>query len=77
MAAAISIITQGYSLPRGLNAASLPGIYTTYDYVYDYLGTPVLVNRATSTAGLITINVIINDATYDQGLGVISRLILT
>ncbi|MBX3615892.1 TonB-dependent receptor plug domain-containing protein [Nitrosomonas sp.] len=74
VAAAISIITRKDIRTYGwrtLNEAlaSLPGIYTTYDYQYDYLGT-----RGFSQPGdfnsriLITINGNrINDATYDQG----------
>ncbi|WP_240142459.1 TonB-dependent receptor plug domain-containing protein [Nitrosomonas oligotropha] len=73
-AAAVSVITRkdirtygGRTLNQAL--ASLPGIHTTYDYQYEYLGT-----RGFSQPGdfnsrvLITINGNrINDATYDQG----------
>ena len=73
-AAAVSVITRKDIRTYGwrtLNQAlaSLPGIHTTYDYQYEYLGT-----RGFSQPGdfnsrvLITINGNrINDATYDQG----------
>ena len=73
-AASVSVITRKDIRTYGwrtLNQAlaSLPGIHTTYDYQYEYLGT-----RGFSQPGdfnsrvLITINGNrINDATYDQG----------
>ncbi|MDP2225534.1 MAG: TonB-dependent receptor [Nitrosomonas sp.] len=74
VAAAVSVITRADIRTYGwrtLNQAlaSLPGIHTTYDYQYEYLGT-----RGFGLPGdfnsrvLITINGNrINDATYDQG----------
>ena len=74
VAAAVSVITRKDIRTYGwrtLNQAlaSLPGIHTTYDYQYEYLGT-----RGFGLPGdfnsriLITINGNrINDATYDQG----------
>lgn len=74
VAAAVSVITRKDIRTYGwrtLNEAlaSLPGIHTTYDYQYEYLGT-----RGFALPGdfnsrvLITINGNrINDATYDQG----------
>ncbi|MDV6342596.1 TonB-dependent receptor [Nitrosomonas sp. Is24] len=73
-AAAVSIITRKDIRTYGwrtLNQAlaSLPGIHTTYDYQYEYLGTRGFgLPGDFNTRVLITINGNrINDATYDQG----------
>lgn len=72
--AAVSIITRNDIRTYGwrtLNQAlaSLPGIHTTYDYQYEYLGTRGFSQPGDfNTRVLITINGNrINDATYDQG----------
>lgn len=74
IAAAVTVITRkdittyGWrTLNEGL--ASLPGIHSTYDYQYDYLGTRGFgLPGDFNTRVLITINGNrINDATYDQG----------
>ncbi len=74
VAAAVSIITRKDIRTYGWRTlgealASLPGIHTTYDYQYDYLGTRGLgLPGDFNTRVLITINGNrINDATYDQG----------
>ncbi|MEQ1779092.1 MAG: TonB-dependent receptor [Nitrosomonas sp.] len=74
VAATVSIITRKDIRTYGwrtLNEAlaSLPGIYPTYDYQYDYLGTRGFALPGDfNTRVLITINGNrINDATYDQG----------
>lgn len=74
IAAAVSVITRKDIRTYGwrtLNEvlASLPGIHSTYDYQYDYLGTRGFgLPGDFNTRVLITINGNrINDATYDQG----------
>lgn len=74
VAAAVSILTRKDIRTYGwrtLNEAlaSLPGIHTTYDHQYDYLGTRGLgLPGDFNTRVLITVNGNrINDATYDQG----------
>ncbi|WP_292919289.1 TonB-dependent receptor [Nitrosomonas sp.] len=74
VAAAVSVITRKDIRTYGWRTlsealASLPGIHTTYDYQYDYLGTRGLgLPGDFNTRVLITINGNrINDATYDQG----------
>ncbi|PSJ18593.1 TonB-dependent receptor [Nitrosomonas supralitoralis] len=74
VAAAVSVITRkdiriyGWRT-LGEALASLPGIHTTYDYQYEYLGTRGLgLPGDFNTRVLVTINGNrINDATYDQG----------
>ena len=74
VAAAVSVVTRKDIRTYGwrtLNEvlASLPGIHSTYDYQYDYLGVRGLgLPGDFNTRVLITINGNrINDATYDQG----------
>jgi outer membrane receptor for ferrienterochelin and colicins len=74
VAAAVSVITRKDIRTYGWRTlgealASLPGIHTTYDYQYEYLGTRGLgLPGDFNSRILITINGNrINDATYDQG----------
>jgi len=74
VAAAVSVITRKDIRTYGWRTlgealASLPGIHTTYDYQYEYLGTRGLgLPGDFNSRVLITINGNrINDATYDQG----------
>lgn len=74
VAAAVSVITRQDIRTYGWRTlgealASLPGVHTTNDYQYDYLGVRGLgLPGDLTTRVLITINGNrINDATYDQG----------
>lgn len=74
VAAAVSVITRQDIRTYGWRTlgealASLPGIYTTYDHQYEFLGIRGLgIPGDFNTRVLITINGNrINDATYDQG----------
>ncbi|WP_305258793.1 TonB-dependent siderophore receptor [Nitrosomonas sp.] len=74
VAAAVSVITRQDIRTYGWRTlsealASLPGIHTTYDYQYDYLGTRGLgLPGDFNTRVLVTINGNrINDVTYDMG----------